>query len=215
MTKGLEDLALMKTRRALITLLVLVTMLSQSAGILLAQSTTQAAQPSTSVNSAAAPGPRQRINLMAPIQDVVSGPAWLMLNGKDVRPGNQFEAERYNPYFARPIEESLMQPMAPVAAPLAQGGGAGVLVPFRDPAPAFSRNILMSRDFSGRTLQNEPDIAVNPNDPNHLVGGTIDYNFPNNSVYVSIDGGANWEGTKPDQVCARRSGGRWRSSDQI
>lgn len=184
----------MKTRRATISLLVLVTLLSQSLGVVFAQSTTQASQPSTASTSAAAPGARQHINLMAPIQDVVSGPAWLMLNNRDVRPSGTFEADRYNPYFARPIEESLTQPMAPVAAPLSQGGGAGVLVPFRDPAPAFSRNILMTRDFSSRTLQNEPDIAVNPNDPNHIVVGTIDYNFPNNTIYVSIDGGANWTG---------------------
>ncbi|MDQ3248449.1 MAG: IPT/TIG domain-containing protein, partial [Chloroflexota bacterium] len=31
-------------------------------------------------------------------------------------------------------------------------------------------------------------------DPDHLVLATIDYNFPSNSVYVSIDGGANWDG---------------------
>ena len=47
-------------------------------------------------------------------------------------------------------------------------------------------------------LQTEPDIAVNPHDPDHLVLGLIDYNFPNNSAYVSIDGGVNWEG--PQQI---------------
>ena len=71
-----------------------------------------------------------------------------------------------------------------------------MLVPYRDPAPAFSRNLLVTRDFSDRTLQTEPYLAVDPQDPDHLVVGAIDYNFPSNSVYVSIDGGATWEGPK-------------------
>ncbi|MCB0062440.1 MAG: hypothetical protein KDE19_10000, partial [Caldilineaceae bacterium] len=70
----------------------------------------------------------------------------------------------------------------------------GVLVPYRDPAPSFSRSLLVTRDYSDRRLQTEPDIAVDPLDPDHLVLGTIDYNFPANSVYVSIDGGASWDG---------------------
>ena len=54
----------------------------------------------------------------------------------------------------------------------------------------------MTRDFSGRTLQTEPTLAVNPQDPDHIVLSTIDYNFPSNSVYVSIDGGTSWEGPR-------------------
>jgi hypothetical protein len=40
--------------------------------------------------------------------------------------------------------------------------------------------------------------VVNPNDPQHLVLGVIDYNFPSMSTYVSFDGGENWDG--PNQV---------------
>jgi hypothetical protein len=73
-------------------------------------------------------------------------------------------------------------------------GAAGVLVPFRSPAPAFSRNVLITRDFSRLPFQTEPTIAVNPRNPDHIVVGVIDYNFPSVSAYVSIDGGATWEG---------------------
>ena len=47
-------------------------------------------------------------------------------------------------------------------------------------------------------LNTEPHIAVNPNDPEHLVLGTIDYNFPSMSSYVSFDGGETWDG--PNQL---------------
>ncbi len=73
-------------------------------------------------------------------------------------------------------------------------GAAGVLVPFRSPAPAFSRNVLITRDFSRFPFQTEPHIAVNPRNPDHIVVGVIDYNFPSVSAYVSIDGGETWEG---------------------
>lgn len=132
----------------------------------------------------------QRLNLMEPIQDLISGPGWLMARGLDVRPHG--ELPEMNPLTGYPLEQ-VNNPMAGLNAPAAQGA-PGVLVPYRDPAPSFSRSLLVTRDYSDRRLQTEPDIAVNPLDPDHLVMGTIDYNFPANSVYVSIDGGANWDG---------------------
>ena len=87
---------------------------------------------------------------------------------------------------------------------------SGVLVPYRDPSPSFSRGLLVTRDFSARTLQTEPSLAVNPEDPDHLVMGTIDYNFPGNSVYVSIDGGQSWEGPKQTKYLRDDLGLRWR-----
>lgn len=132
-------------------------------------------------------------NLAAPIADVISGPAWLMAEGVDPRA-----------WIDRPGWNTLTrQQLSSVVGPLTsgdslQGAGLGVLVPYRDPAPAFSRDLLVTRDFSNTPLQTEPDIAVNPLDPDHIVLGTIDYNFPNNTAYVSIDGGVNWDG--PRQV---------------
>ncbi len=83
--------------------------------------------------------------------------------------------------------------------PLLQApGAAGVLVPFRSPAPAFSRNIIITRDFSNAPIQTEPHIAVNPRDPKNLLVGVIDYNFGGVSAYVSFDGGETWLG--PRQV---------------
>ncbi|MGD9712680.1 MAG: hypothetical protein AB7V46_11500 [Thermomicrobiales bacterium] len=57
------------------------------------------------------------------------------------------------------------------------GGGSAQQVPFRNPAPAFSRNLLISRNFGYSPFQTEPHIAVNPLDPDHIVAALIDYNM--------------------------------------
>ena len=44
--------------------------------------------------------------------------------------------------------------------PVNQSGG--VLVPFRNPGPAFSANRLITRDFSSSPYQTEPNLAVDP-----------------------------------------------------
>lgn len=81
-----------------------------------------------------------------------------------------------------------------------QGGGnapaaANQQVPFRNPAPAFSRNLIVSQHLGPNTIQTEPHIAVNPNDPEHLVMGAIDYNLgPGIALYTSFDGGETWDG---------------------
>ena len=67
-------------------------------------------------------------------------------------------------------------------------------VPFRNPGPAFSRNQIVTRQVGLFPIQTEPHIAVDPVDPDHLVMGTIDYNFPTISTYVSFDGGETWDG---------------------
>ena len=129
---------------------------------------------------------------MNPIQDVLSGPAWLIAQGVD----NRIFLDR--PGWNTLDRQHLSGLPGSGDVPLLQSAGPGILVPYRDPAPAFSRDLLVTRDFSNTPLQTEPDIAVNPHDPDHLVLGLIDYNFPNNSAYVSIDGGVNWEG--PQQI---------------
>jgi hypothetical protein len=59
-----------------------------------------------------------------------------------------------------------------------QGGGGAALVPYRDPSAKFSRNILISEDFGDLPIQTEPHLAVNPNDPDHIIAGMINYGFP-------------------------------------
>lgn len=114
-----------------------------------------------------------------PFQGVLSGPAWLM------------------------VEEDLVA--GPQAGPSGQAGGGGGVgsVPYRSPAPAFSRNLLLSRD-SGVPIHTEAHIAVNPNDKDHLVMAEIDYALRNDPAYVSFDGGENWEG--PIQVPLTKDG---------
>ncbi len=136
--------------------------------------------------------------LLSPIQGLLSSSVWVTATGQDPRADRLLSSRTRQPGISAPglawdsLREVFTAPAAPPIAPAVQGGVG--LVPFRDPAPAFSRNILITRDFSDSPLQTEPSIAVDPNDPEHLLLGTIDYNFPNVSTYVSIDGGVTWEG---------------------
>jgi hypothetical protein len=134
-------------------------------------------------------------NLLAPVKDLLSGRPWLLAEGID--PGLQM----------RPGHDALQgldwRSLGGALGAAAGGGamqapGAAALVPFREPGPAFSRDLLVTRDFSQLPFQTEPHLAVNPHDPEHLVLGTIDYGFPGVTAYVSFDGGENWEG--PNQV---------------
>ena len=82
----------------------------------------------------------------------------------------------------------------------AVGGASAALIPYRSPAAKFSRNLLISRDYGHVAYQTEPHISVNPKDPNHLVVGMIDYNFPGVVTYSSFDGGATWQGPAQPKI---------------
>ena len=118
-------------------------------------------------------------DLLGPVQDSVSGPLWLAAQGLD---------PRLLTHPAGPTDA-----LSGFQAPRGQGGG-GVLVPFRDPAPAFSRDILLTRDFGGSPFQTEPSLAIDPFDAEHVVVGAIDFNFPAVVAYTTFDGGETWEG---------------------
>ena len=129
-------------------------------------------------------------SLIEPISDHLSGAAWLVANGLDPR----LSSGRDNPLgSAFPSQEPKVRGISAQA-----GGGQGPLVPYRSPSPKFSRNILVTRDFSQYPFQTEPSLGVNPKDPEHVVLGVIDYSFPGITTYTSIDGGVTWEG--PSQV---------------
>lgn len=149
------------------------------------------------------------VDLLAPVGQLLSGRPWLLTEGLDPglvgRPG-------WDPLTRmdwRSLPETFTAPDPGSGRPLLQAAGAVELVPFRDPAPAFSRDVLVTRDFSQIPLQTEPHLAVNPNDPQHLIVSTIDYNFPSASTYVSFDGGDIWEGPfqSPFLLDDRTSGG--------
>ncbi|OGC56093.1 hypothetical protein A2797_01845 [candidate division WWE3 bacterium RIFCSPHIGHO2_01_FULL_48_15] len=72
--------------------------------------------------------------------------------------------------------------------PAAAGGG---LVPYRNPAPAFSRNILVTRD-EGTPVQNEPYLCVDPEDSKHLIVVSHNYGYNAAPAEVSFDGGETW-----------------------
>ena len=130
--------------------------------------------------------------LLQPIQRSLGGSSWLMSQGFD--PRLQVAAGR--------ASNGSFDPWGGMAAPASAGRGGGIAfappVPFRSAAPAFSRNQIVTRQVGLFPIQTEPHIAVDPFDPEHLVLGTIDYNFPSMSSYVSFDGGETWDG--PNQV---------------
>ncbi len=120
------------------------------------------------------------------VNEVLSSPIWLINRGLDPRRQKLPEVNARGGSRASGLESGM-------AAPSQQVGG-GVLVPFRNPAPSFSRNVLLTRDFSNAPIQTEPSIAVDPTDSKHLIAGVIDYNFPTVSAYTSFDAGETWQG---------------------
>lgn len=133
------------------------------------------------------------IGLLEPMKDVLSGRPWLILEGLDPGLNSVPGWDELTRMDWRSIGGDGGGAGASPLLPVLQAAG-GFLVPFRSPAPAFSRDILISRDFSGSPIQTEPHLAVHPDDPDHVVVGMIDYNFPSTTSYVTLDGGATWEG---------------------
>ncbi len=139
----------------------------------------------------AGPIPVGSFPLLRPISDQLSASSWLMANGFDPRfqqiPGGARRTEVDWGAFG----------VAPARGPAA-GPAFAPPVPFRSAAPAFSRNLVVTRQLGLFPLQTEPHLASNPLDPEHLILGVIDYNFPSMSTYTSFDGGETWDG--PNQV---------------
>lgn len=127
---------------------------------------------------------------LAPIERSVSSAVWSVMQGYDPRfqklPTSSPDFQWSGPGLAASGGNS------------ASGVGMNQQVPFRNPAPAFSRNLIVTRQVGLFPIQTEPHIAVDPTDPDHIVLGTIDYNFPGMSTYTSFDGGETWDG--PNQV---------------
>ena len=123
--------------------------------------------------------------LLAPISEFLSGSSYLIAEGLDPRVFDTPEADALMGYGQAPNTGSF------AAAVTNQQ------VPFRNAAPAFSRNVILTNQLGYAPYQTEPHLAVDPLDPEHLVAGVIDYNFGGAAAYVSFDGGETWEGPKP------------------
>ncbi len=118
--------------------------------------------------------------LLLPEQpEFLSGRAWLITAGLD--PGLRLGS-------GGDLEEG------PGITLQAVGPAGAALIPYRSPAAKFSRTILVSRDKGRLPIQCGPHLAVDPKDPDHIVIVLMDYNFPGITSYVSIDGGATWDG---------------------
>src|SRR5215213_8232841 len=116
--------------------------------------------------------------LLQPVENMLSASSWVMATGQDPRlfdipTGGEARGVDWTSYGVVPGSRS--------------GSAMAPQVPFRSAAPAFSRNQILSRQIGLFPLTTEPNIAVNPLDPEHLVVGVIDYNFPSLSSYVSFD----------------------------
>ncbi len=142
-----------------------------AAGAVLAM--TAVAQPARA-EGPEVPGPLA-FSPFATVKNMFSGFSWLVASGLGPVPGGR----------GRPLEQ--VQTQAP-------GAGAAGLIPYRNPAAKFSRNVLVTQDFSRVPFQTEPSLAVDPKDPQHMVLGVIDYGFPSLTTYSTIDGGATWQG---------------------
>ena len=167
----------------------LVTALALSATILFALSAVAQVDVETELPGPPKPGP-EVVDLLAPVGPTLSGRPWLITEGLDPGFINRPGWDPLTRLDWRALPDTFS---APSGGPFLQAGAAQ-LVPFRDPAPSFSRNVLVTRDFSQIPIQTEPHIAVNPNDPDHVIMASIDFNFPSVTSYVSLDGGEVWEG---------------------
>ncbi|MEM4374593.1 MAG: sialidase family protein, partial [Nitrososphaerota archaeon] len=72
--------------------------------------------------------------------------------------------------------------------------GPLVNIPYRSPTAKFSRNVIVTYDLGSIPYQNEPHIAYNPLNPDHLVVVSHDYDTACAVNYVSFDGGETWRG---------------------
>lgn len=81
------------------------------------------------------------------------------------------------------------------SAPGLQAAAATGAVPYRNPAPSFSQNMLVTRDL-GPPVQTEPSICANPEDPDNVILAVTDYGLWYNSIYASFDGGETWQGPR-------------------
>lgn len=145
----------------------------------------------SSPSSAEEPLEGQRLTpeLLLPSEpELLSGQAWLMITGQD-------PALRLNYRFG---DGGIGEP--PEVKLQAIGPAGAALIPYRSPAAKFSRTILLSRDTGRLPYQCGPHLAVNPKDPDHIAVVLMDYNFPGVASYVSIDGGATWDGPHQPRI---------------
>ncbi|HKG27030.1 MAG TPA: sialidase family protein, partial [Thermomicrobiales bacterium] len=132
---------------------------------------------------------RAPTSLISPPSQLLSGIAAAAVTGMDPRWVGHLPVGVSFPALNSSVEAA--------AAGSAQNGaavGRNQQVPFRNPAPAFSRNLIVSRALGNYPTSTEPHIAVDPTDPDHLVLGVIDFNLPSIAIYVSFDAGETWEG---------------------
>jgi len=102
--------------------------------------------------------------------------------GAAYRVGAEFK-EREFEVFTLPAETQAVTPQGPL-----------INIPYRSPTAKFSRNVIVTFDIGNRPYQNEPHIAVNPNNPDHVVMASHDFDVACAVSYVSFDGGETWRG---------------------
>ena len=125
-----------------------------------------------------------------PIAGYLTNSSWLLVTGQDPRLLDAIDNQRQ--ISPSPVD----QPFA--SEGLSQQQGHGLPVLSRSPSPVFSRNLLVTHATGSLKLTSDPQVALDPLDPEHLVLAVVDYNLAAIVTYITHDGGETWEG--PRQV---------------
>ena len=89
------------------------------------------------------PAPANAIDLLAPAGPLLSGRPWLMTIGME--PARLNGSPEGGPIG---VDWQAFEGGFPSSGATLQAPSAGALVPYRNPGPAFSSNVLVTRDFS-------------------------------------------------------------------
>jgi hypothetical protein len=108
-------------------------------------------------------------SLFAPIEDVLSASSWMLVSGQDPR------------YIGS---------ATPWTSGTSERGA--------EASPAASPSQIITQQLGAIPVSAEPNLAVDPLDPEHLVLGVSALDLPAVATYVSFDGGDTWSG--PNQA---------------
>jgi hypothetical protein len=122
--------------------------------------------------------PGQPVDLLAPLEQVLSTGTWLVAAGLDPR------------FSDAPVGFTWGVAGAPAES--------GALPSAATPVAGSGSNQLVTRQVGLTPISASPHLAVDPLDPDHLVLGVMDLNLPSVATYTTFDGGETWQG--PNQA---------------
>lgn len=115
--------------------------------------------------------------LSAPFADALSASSWLLVTGQD---------PRYGASGSVGWGSGLATHSTPTTSTAAQ------------PQPDPDQGQIVSRQLGSIPVTSDPSLAIDPNDPKHLLLAATALDLPSVVIYASRDGGQTWDG--PRQV---------------